>query len=67
MTLSYFPIREESFIYARERAKEESFEHPDHFIYLFKSNSGGYVIDHIGIRHDDERILMTFKNGHKTL
>ena len=67
MTFAEFPIKETSFIYARERAKEESLEHPDHFIYLLKNNSGLYLIDYIGIKHDDEHIIATFKNGDKTL
>jgi len=66
-TFAYFPILETSFIYARERAIEESLNHPDHFIYVFKSNSGGYVIDYQGIKHSDEHLIFTFKDGDKTL
>jgi len=67
MTFADYPLKESSFIYARERAKEESLEHPEHFIYLYKNNAGWYVIDHIGIKHDDERLICTFKGGDKTL
>jgi len=67
MTFASYPIKETSFIYARERAKEESLDHPDHFIYLLRSNSGYYLIDHIGLKHSDEKIIFTFKNGEKTL
>jgi hypothetical protein len=65
--LSEYPIQQTTFITARETAKEESLSHPDHFIYLFKNNSGGYLIDHLGIVHSDERILLTFKKGEKVL
>jgi len=64
---TYYPIKVDTFISARETAKEESLDHPEHFIYLYKSNSGHYVIDHIGIKHDDERLLFTFKKGDLSL
>jgi len=67
MTFFDYPIKETSFIYARERAIEESFFHPDHFIYLLRSNSGFYLIDHLGLIHSDEKIIFTFKNGEKCL
>lgn len=67
MTFAYFPILETSFIYARERAIEESLNHSDFFIYLYRNNAGYYVIDHTGLKHSDEKIIATFKNGNKTL
>ncbi len=68
MTFAQYPIKEYSFIYARERAKEESLDHPDHFIYLFKNSLGVYLIDYLGLpKFDDERIIATFKQGEITL
>ncbi len=68
MTLRDYPIKEHSFIYATERAKEESREHPDHFIYLFKSNQGYYLIDVLGLpKFDDVRLIATYRKGEKTL
>lgn len=66
-TFASYPIKQSFFITARELAKEESKEHPDHFIYLLKNNSGGYFIDHIGLPHSDEHVIATFKNGEKVL
>jgi len=66
-TFASYPMTYTSFITARETAKEESLEHPDHFIYLLKNNSGMYLIDYIGIKHDDEHVIATYKNGDKTL
>jgi hypothetical protein len=68
MTLRDYPIKEYSFIYATERAKEESMEHPDHFIYLFKSNHGHYLIDVLGLpKFSDKRLIATYRKGEKTL
>jgi hypothetical protein len=68
MTLRDYPIKEETFIYATERAKEESLEHPDHFIYLFRSNLGYYLIDVLGFpKFSDERLIATYYKGEKTL
>jgi hypothetical protein len=68
MTIAEYPIREYSYIYATERAKEESLDHPDHFIYLLKSNKGFYLIDVLGLpKFDDERLIATYRKGEKTL
>ena len=67
MTFASYPIKESHYITARETAREESIEHPDHFIYLLRNNYGMYLIDHIGLKHSDEKIIITFKNGEATL
>jgi len=66
-SLSYYPLKCDTYLTAKETAKEESILHPNFFIYLLKNNSGMYLIDYIGIKHDDEHIIATFKNGDKTL
>lgn len=62
-TFADYPLKELSYITARECAREESIEHPDHFIYMIKLSSGGYVIDHKGVIGDDEKLIRTFKKG----
>ncbi len=62
-TFADYPLKEYTYVTARELAREESIEHPDHNIYLLKLSSGGYVIDYLGIVGDDEKLLMIFKNG----
>ena len=68
MTLNDYPIKEETYIYACETAREESKAHPDHFIYVWKSNSGYYLIDYLGMpKFSDERLIQTWRNGERTL
>jgi len=68
MSFEEYPIREYSYIYATIIAKEESLEHPDHYIYLLKSNRGFYLIDVLGLpKFDDERLIATYRKGEKTL
>ena len=67
ISFAEFPLKHTSFITARETAIEESMDHPDHFIYVLKNNSGVYLIDYLGLKHDDEHIIATYQNGEKKL
>lgn len=65
--LSQFPIKQLTFVTAHETAKEESMSHREMFIYLFRSNSGGYVIDYLGVPKSDEKVIATYHKGEKVL
>lgn len=61
------PLKVDYYVSAFETAIEISQQHKDFFIYLYKSNGGYYIIDHLGVNHSDERLISTFKNGKKSL
>ena len=68
MSFADYPIYKDLNFEAHKVAREESKEHPDHFIYGFRNSQGSIRIDHTGIRKaDDERNIFTYINGHKTL
>lgn len=68
MSFSEYPIYKELNFEAHKVAREESIEHPDHFIYAFRNSQGQIRIDHKGIlKSDDEYAVFTYRNGHKEL
>lgn len=70
MTFADYPILIDTYVTAVQTAIEESKEHPDHFIYLFRFGSG-YRIDYSGIPdvclNDTDRHISTYSNGERTL
>ena len=53
---------------ANTMAMDYSTRYPDQFIYvIFSTTTGKYRHDYIGLKFSDEKILSTFKQGHKTL
>jgi len=65
--LSSFPIKETIPLLASLVAKQASLYYPDFFFYIFRNNSGGYLVDYQGLPHSDEHVIATFKNGEKVL
>lgn len=48
---------------AQREAWKLSLAHPVLFVYVIHSTRGVYIVDTIFIKHDDEKLIETYKNG----
>lgn len=56
------PIQEWDYRKAVELAQRESII-SDYFVFLFRNNSGYYVIDNMGLVNSDEKLIMKLYKG----